>query len=75
MPARIMRRIAAHLNGFHRLQGLQHGPTAVAGSAKTAIDTVAHPLDDLPAGLQERRLRHLGDPPHQVEGGVVPGTQ
>ena len=67
------RDITLHLNGFHCFQCGDHRPHRGRRVRKYRHDAVAHPLDDVAAGLQQRRFDDLCDPPQQLQGGSVAG--
>ena len=69
------RRIAFHVNGFHCLQRGDHRTHRCCRVEEHRHDAVAHPLDDVAAGLQQRRLDDLGNPAQQLQGGFVARPQ
>src|SRR6476660_1170333 len=67
--------IAVHVNGFDRLTGSDCGAHRGDGFGKDGHDTVAHPLDDVTAGLQQRWLDDLRNAAQQPQCRLVSGPQ
>ena len=72
MPARIRGVIPVHLNGFHRFAGGDRGGDGGQRIGEHRHHPVAHPFDDVPAGVEQRRLGLLGDAAQQAQRGSSP---
>lgn len=67
--------IAGHLDRSQRLLGGQHGPHGDGRIAEHGHQPVAHALDDVPAGVQQRWFDGAGHLAQQRQGGVVARLQ
>lgn len=67
--------VAGHLDRSQRLLGGQHGPHGDGRIAEHGHQPVAHALDDVLAGVQQRWFDGAGHLAQQRQGGVVAGLQ